>query len=375
MGTRPGEYQFNSLEYSGALYAGASFYVDYLGYPLSEGEFYAPVMALHFGYSEFEALEKYTAWLDERGFSTQRPYSNASWHRMPVFCGWAEQTSQANQQGMAARDLATQDNYEKWIRILEERMIPTGTIVIDDKWQKDYGTFEIDLEKWPDLPGFIARQHEKGRRVLLWVPVHSTEGIDDELIVFDGERRAAADVTHPKYEAFLREQIRKLVVEAGVDGFKEDWLSGITLSPGVRRYGNLHGIEFLRRFQYIVYDETHRWKPDAMVETQTPNALFRESSDVLRLNDIWYGTRGVPEMMRLRARIAHIAGWPLVDCDNASSTTLAEWWDYMVAQPEIGIPSLYFVHATETTFEKVADWQWAYLAGLWQQYLENNGLG
>ena len=55
------------------------------------------------------------------------------------------------------------------------------------------------------------------------------------------------------------------------------------------------------------------------------NALFRESSDVIRLNDIWYASRNVPESMRLRARIANITGWPLVDTDNASSTNLKEW--------------------------------------------------
>ncbi len=58
--------------------------------------------------------------------------------------------------------------------------------------------------------------------------------------------------------------------------------------PGLPLSGLLAGIEFVRRFQWILYDETHKAKPDALVETQTVNALFRESSDVTRLNDIWY---------------------------------------------------------------------------------------
>jgi hypothetical protein len=108
-----------------------------------------------------------------------------------------------------------------------------------------------------------------------------------------------------------------------------------------------------------------------MVETQTPNALFRESSDVLRLNDIWYATRNVPEILRLRARIAHISGWPLVDTDNASSTTLKDWWSYMQAQPSIGIPALYFVTKTETTQESPSDEQWSALAALWRDYVQS----
>jgi hypothetical protein len=131
----------------------------------------------------------------------------------------------------------------------------------------------------------------------------------------------------------------------------------------------LAGIESVRRFQWILYDETHKTKPDALVETQTVNALFRESSDVTRLNDIWYASRNVPDMMRLRARIAHISGWPVLDTDNASSTTLKDWWDYMLAQPSIGIPALYFVSKTESTQEAPTDTQWSALAGLWRSYI------
>jgi hypothetical protein len=74
-------------------------------------------------------------------------------------------------------------------------------------------------------------------------------------------------------------------------------------------------------------------------------------------------------MMRLRARIAHISGWPVLDTDNASSTTLKDWWSYMQAQPGIGIPALYFVTKTESTQESPSDEQWSALAGLWKSYI------
>jgi hypothetical protein len=159
------------------------------------------------------------------------------------------------------------------------------------------------------------------------------------------------------------------VADVGVDGFKEDWIGGLPVSPDLHAHRPLRGLEFIRRFQFILHDETHKWKPDALVETQTPNPLFRESSDVLRLNDVWYGARGVPAMMRVRARIAHIAGWPLVDADNASSTTLEEWWAYMQQQPSIGIPALYFVYRTESTKEVVPDPLWHQLTAIWERYL------
>lgn len=118
---------------------------------------------------------------------------------------------------------ANQACYERYITALEERDIPFFTIGIDDKWQKHYGRLEIDTEKWPDLPGFIARQHEKGRRVLLWMSTNTGEGLPDELRVLSPEGNPGPpDITNPAYEKLLRADIAYLVKDLGVDGFKED---------------------------------------------------------------------------------------------------------------------------------------------------------
>ena len=369
LGATPGEYQFPALEYSGSLYAGASFYVDYMGYRSVDGDFASPTVAMHFAYNPLDALGTYTDWLTKSGFATAHTFPDVLWHHMPIFCGWAEQTIETVPVGGAPNKLATQANYEKWVGELEERGLPFGTIVIDDKWQAAYGTFEVDQQKWPDLKGFVDAQHAKGRHVLLWVPVADPDGLPASLCVnYEGKCRIA-DVGKPEYESYLRSKIQHLVKDLGVDGFKVDWVND-PAAPGLDLTGPATGIEFVRRFQSILYTETHKWKPDAMVETQTANALFRESSDVLRLNDIWYASRNVPEMMRLRGRIANISGWPVVDTDNASSTTLKNWWEYMLAQPTIGVPALYFVTRTEATQESPSPEDWKYLASIWKQYIE-----
>lgn len=371
IGTRPGSYLFNALEYTGSRYAGASFYVDYLGYRTAREGFDSPTVALHFGYDEFATLEQYIAWIDAKGFSTAHRYPNARWHHLPIFCGWGEQENQTRLHRGVPHDFCTQANYEKWIADLEAKNLPVGNIIIDDKWQKHYGTFEIDEEKWPDLHAFTAHQHARGRHVLLWVPAYNPEGLEKSLCVLDQGRPIAADVTNPHYETFLRGRIRRLVQKVGIDGFKEDWIGGVTRKPDVEMHKPMIGIEFERRFQFILHDEAHRWKPEALVETQTPNPLFRESSDVLRLNDIWYGSRDVTAVMRRRARIALLAGWPLVDCDDASSTDLEEWWKYMQSQPAIGIPSLYIVSRMKSTLEDVPGRYWTFLASIWKHYVQD----
>jgi Glycosyl hydrolases family 31 len=368
IGARPGEYQFPALEYTGSRYAGASFYVDYMGYRNVDGEYASPVLSVNFGWSALGVLEKYTAWMMRNGFGTKPAEHDVYWHHLPIFCGWAEQTAEAFVQSGKASTLSTQANYEQWITELESRGLPIGTIVIDDKWQKEYGTFDVDTQKWPDLKGFVAQQHAKGRHVLLWVPVAQSEGLAQALCVQYNGRCVIADVGNPAYEAMLRQKVKYLVHDVGIDGFKEDWV-GVPSAPGLKLTGDISGIEFVRRFQEILYSETHKWKPQAMVETQTPNVLFLNSSDVIRLNDIYAASRNVAEMMRDRARIAHISGWPLVDTDNASATTLSEWWNYMQQQPMIGIPSLYFVSRTVLTQETPTKEQWAYLATIWKEYI------
>ena len=372
LGCKPGSYNFRALEYSGSKIGGASFYVDYLGYQEINGFISTPAVAMHFGYDRYDVLKQHIAWTDLEGYSTKRKYENADWHREPVFCSWAEQGVAAAEQGVYTNSACTQQNFENWINILEERQIPASTLIIDEKWQKQYGTFEIDVEKWPDMKGFVAKQHDKGRHVLLWAPGYHTEGLPAEWCSKDPSGKIKfANPFNRGYEAFLREKLTYLVKEVGVDGFKEDWFGGTAAVPGYTDYGP-HGIELLRKFQTILFESAHQVKPDAMIQTQTPNPLFRDCSDVLRLNDIYCSTRMVSRMMQNRARIAKIAGWEVIDCDNASSTTADEWFDYMQKQILLGTPSLYCLTRTEFSKEEIPDYMWAHISAIWKKYREDN---
>lgn len=171
IGAKPGDYAFPALEYSGSRYAGAGFYVDYMGYRSVDGGFASPVLDISMAYSPLDTLQGYTTWLTANGFATDPVTKDVYWHHLPIFCGWAEQTVESVPHGEAPNKQSTQANYDRWLATLDQRGLPIGTIVIDDKWQQGYGSFEVDQQKWPDLKGFVATQHAKGRHVLLWVPV------------------------------------------------------------------------------------------------------------------------------------------------------------------------------------------------------------
>ena len=258
IGEKPGLHLFNNFEYSGARFAGASFYVDYLGYRTIETGFTSPDAAIHFGFSEYDVLRQYVEWLDLSGFSTFNRFAPQPWHERPIFCGWGEQVAQGKMRGMRADDLSRQDNYTDWLSAIDARSLPVGTVVVDDKWQREYGLFRPDGTKWPDMKAFIAGQHARGRHVLLWIPVLHAEGLPPELCIRDGNDILAADITNPAYEELLRQGIRFLVRDMGADGFKEDWIRGFVTKPDVAMHEPMHGIEMLRRYQLIVHDEAHR---------------------------------------------------------------------------------------------------------------------
>jgi hypothetical protein len=115
IGAKPGDYQFPAFEYTGSRYAGASFYVDYMGYRTIDGHFASPVLAIHFAYSPLDALRNYTAWLNQSGFATNMGADDVAWHHLPIFCGWAEQTVESVPQGTAPNKLSTQANYDGWL--------------------------------------------------------------------------------------------------------------------------------------------------------------------------------------------------------------------------------------------------------------------
>jgi hypothetical protein len=232
LGTKPGSYQFNGLEY---LPAGnsAQFFVNYMGYSAFAAGFVSPTIALHFGYSPHEVLEQYAAWMDREGCSTARATVPAAWHRRPIFCGWGEQELLARQSQRPPREEATQANYERMMATIEQRGLLVGTLIIDDQWQDYYGTMRVNTTRWPDMAGFIRRMHDKGIHVLLWMPVHKPDGLPTELCVVRDGKTISADVSNPHYLEFLRERIAHLVRDVGVDGFKLDSVRGVTREPGL----------------------------------------------------------------------------------------------------------------------------------------------
>lgn len=116
---------------------------------------------------------------------------------------------------------------------------PPGLIMIDDRWSRDYGTWQFEPGAFPDPRAMVEQLHAWGFPVMLWlVPFLSPDseisrdavrqgwvitGADGEPAVrqwWNGYS-TVLDLTHPDALAWLRSELAALQ-DLGVDGFKFD---------------------------------------------------------------------------------------------------------------------------------------------------------
>ncbi len=134
----------------------------------------------------------------------------------------------------------TQSRVLAYARDLVDGGFPPGVIMIDDRWSRDYGTWQFDREQFPDPPGLVRALHELGFKVMLWLVPYVSPDSDTFralqqheylLRTSDGEpaiRRwwngysAVVDATNADAVAWLKRRLDALVTDVGVDGFKFD---------------------------------------------------------------------------------------------------------------------------------------------------------
>lgn len=367
----PGQYNFTYFQHW-PLGNQFKLRVQYDGRTHVSGTWDSPRIVFRVADDEYSAVQQCCSFLYENDLAIRPSRTQSPWWTRPIFCGWGQQNMTAVARGGSGSQYARQDIYDGFLQMLEERNVNPGTLVIDDKWQSHYGTFEVDSEKWPDLRGWIDGQHARDRKVILWFGCWTPEGLPEEECILKDGQVACVDPSNPAYEARLRAAIRRMLGAGdgcyNADGFKVDWTNGMPVGHGFKIHGNLWGIELLKRLHWIIYDEAKKTKPDALIITHAANPYFADVTDMLRLNDISAVQRGVVDIMRHRQKLALAANpdW-LIDCDNSSMPTVEEWRDYMQAQPELGVPSLYFLTGVDGTGEQILPGDWENIPGLWRK--------
>ncbi len=310
-----------------------------------------------------------------KGLAFQYPGQTASaqkpvpeWWLRPIYCGWGDQVSHAMHEegfGPERRAMAycIQGLYERWISRLEAAGVPVGTVTIDGGWSLT-GVWEPDPIRWPDLRGFIRRQHEAGRKVLLWLGTWLWDGLPKELSILGDGRQWTADPGNPLYREQITRWVKELISPDGydADGFKIDQL-GFTPNrraprwcprfgfqeegkgpvESVSRKGEQWGMELLHLYQKTIYQAAKEAKPDALVTSSTVHPYFYDTFDMVRLHDMGQVPPDLMEAMKARAGLANAAlpGFP-IDTDDWVHRDYAMWLDYTCRSSEIGVPCLFF---------------------------------
>lgn len=321
------------------------------GYTEIDGQWESPMIWGGFGMDDMDVLHAYAQWqYDNLGFPRNRTLATAPrWWYEPIFCGWGAQGHLRKEHpGSGSGDFANQEVYTRFSDKLDAMNLQPTTIMIDDKWQTAYGTHIPDTKKWPSLRGFADWQHQKGRRVVLWLRCWHVEGLpEDECILVDG-KPFAADPTNPKYLARLEKAIHHLLSDeegcCNCDGFKIDFMDCFPREAGAVAYEKgVFGLEMMHRLFSAIYRYSKAAKADAMINMSSVHPYFAGLCDQFRIHDYDSFVRSAASIMRFRAEFAQaIMPGVAVDMDGFDGKTKAERLHALLTNASLGVPDLYY---------------------------------
>lgn len=368
---RPGENRFTEYRYHGEQ-GGFHLSLSFEGHTPVAGTYLLPAIGFDFGAGPYELLSAHVQALQVgAAIPVVERRANPAWWYEPIFCGWGEQCYLAGLVKGQAPDFSRQALYDDFLRTLDRNELRPGIVVLDDKWQATYGENRPDELKWPDLPGFVRRQHAQGSKVLLWLKAWDPEGVPvEECITNARGLPVAVDPTNPAFERRLCESVRRLLDSQGcdADGFKIDFTARIPSGPGICSYGDAWGLELMKRYLGLLYEAAKRVKPDALVMAHTPHPYLADVIDMIRLNDVVV-EKDVNRLMAARARVAAIAcPAAIIDTDNWPMADKAAWRRYLRLQPELGVPSLYFASHIDSTREPLQAQDYRLVREAWARH-------
>lgn len=382
-----GEYRFSEYE----LIGGSEFGLN-LNYWFSytTNKFISPILIIKPSMDKENALKEYIDILRSTTGIIRNKRESHEWWNGPIFCGWGHQSYMSDlfrirspkerQPDNATYSMSTQGNYELMVKILEQKKINYKILIIDSRWFQYDGIKNIDEGKWPDLKGFVAKMHNQNKKVLLWWNPWGKEGFDNqECIFFDSkltygktnrpgrfakfgavneQMKLAPDITVSSVQHKVSSQIKYLISEVGIDGFKIDHVAA---TPGI--YGlefpkdslGLVGIELLKYYLEFFYQTVKSIKKESLVIGQSPNSYLESYQDMIRLGDIYSKTsESVLAEMKFRSNMSKLACPScLIDTDGWPLPSKESWTEYIKHQGEMGVPSLYYLTHLDTSGEEI----------------------
>lgn len=133
-----------------------------------------------------------------------------------------------------------QEDILKYAKGIVNNGFPTGVLMIDDNWQKNYGNFEFRPDKFPSPKAMFDELHRMGFKVMLWIcPFVSADSPEyrelnkkgyliknkngkPAILGWWNGQSACYDFTNPDAANYFVSVLKKMQQDYGVDGFKFD---------------------------------------------------------------------------------------------------------------------------------------------------------
>lgn len=331
------------------------FVFAYKSLPLMRRTYRTPALVWRFGFSdELAAVEGHAKGMVAAGLVETPDRSFPEWWRGTMVCGWHRQVElAAGNLGMvsdaspevgtilgatglaSSSDFANQQVYEDHVAAYEKADIPFEILTIDLGWSRRLGDWVADPDKWSDLSGFIRSQHEKKRKVLMWI-CSSTDGHTDK-------EKEGDMPNNPAWLARLERSMRYILgSEEGclnADGLKFDFTAAKSV-PGQQAFsGELHGYFHLYELYRVVSEAARRVKSEVLLDYQSAHPQFAHLHGMTRLNDFFLPQRQAVRVMSLRAGIARASTFGgMIDTDCPAGL------EYLRNSWRLGNISLYLTH-------------------------------
>jgi len=371
LAAKEGDYNFHQFSYQPAA-GKCGFTLPLYGKTAVKGSWESQSLLFLPAADGYDAVKAYSDWHYSQGFCRKPDRSRIpSWWASPIFCGWGEQGAIAARDGGSIYDHAAQKDYEEMSARLDALDLHPGILIIDDKWQKEYGTALPDPAKWPDLRAFTDAEHQKGRHVLLWFRSWYPEGLSQAECIEYLCTACGADPTAEAYRKRIRDTFRTLLSDGGgcynCDGFKVDFANCMPLGNFVSCRGGVYGVELLKKWFSLLYSAAKAAKPDALINCSCAHPYFAEVTDQARLHDYRGDQRSCVELMTHRAKLIRAAlGDILIDTDAGGTGSHRDFLRFIKAQPSLGVPDLYYLSpAGDVPFDK-ADFD--IIRKVWENY-------